>query len=100
MKKIIGARPAGACTCERAATENQKPTENACACGLRTASTFVYELFVAIADVNLVVQVLAAAKRLPMAESFRMKSISRPKLQALDLERCQKNGGYILERKL
>lgn len=54
----------------------------------------------AIADVNLVVQVLAAAKRLPMAESFRMKSISRPKLQALDLERCQKNGGYILERKL
>lgn len=54
----------------------------------------------AIADLNLVVQVLAAAKRLPMAVSFRMKSISRPKLQVLDLERCQENGGYILERKL
>lgn len=35
----VGARPAGACTCERAATENQKPTENACACGMRAAST-------------------------------------------------------------
>lgn len=51
----------------------------------------------AIADLNLVVQVLAAAKRLPMAVSFRMKSISRPKLQVLDLERCQENGGYIGE---
>lgn len=39
FQKIIGARPAGACTCERAATENKKPTENACACGLRAAST-------------------------------------------------------------
>lgn len=38
-KKTTGARPAGACTCERAATENQKPAENACACGLRAAST-------------------------------------------------------------
>lgn len=38
----------------------------------------------AIADVNLIVQVLAAAKRLPMAASFRMKPILRPKLQALD----------------
>lgn len=39
LKKKIGARPAGACTCERAATENKKPTDNACACGLRAAST-------------------------------------------------------------
>lgn len=39
FEKIIGARPAGACTCERAATENQKPTEITCACGLRAAST-------------------------------------------------------------
>lgn len=39
-----------------------------------------------IADVDLVVQVLAAAKRLPMAASFRMKPISRPKPQALDLK--------------
>lgn len=48
---------------------------------------------------NLAVQVLAAAKRLPMADIFRTKSISRPKLQALDLERCQENDGYILESK-
>lgn len=40
----------------------------------------------AIADVKLVVQVLVAAKRLPMAASFRMKSILRAKLQAPDLE--------------
>lgn len=37
-----------------------------------------------VADVDLVLQVLAAVKRLPMAASFRMKSISRPKLQAPD----------------
>lgn len=39
-----------------------------------------------IADVDLVVQFLAAAKSPPMEASFRMKPISRPKLQALNLK--------------
>lgn len=34
---LIGARPAGACTCERAASENKKVLGNACACGQRAA---------------------------------------------------------------
>ena len=36
--RMIGARPAGQCTCERAATENTKPAGSTCACGARPAS--------------------------------------------------------------
>lgn len=43
----------------------------------------------------LVVQVLAAAKRHPMVASFRMKPISRPKLQALDSKHCRDNGAGV-----
>lgn len=39
-----------------------------------------------IVDVDLVVQVLAVVKKLPMVASFRMKPISRPKLQVPDLK--------------
>ena len=35
---MTGARPAGKCTCERAATENSKPAGSTCACGARPAS--------------------------------------------------------------
>lgn len=41
---FIGARPAGACTCERAATENQKVLGNACACGQRAAGILSFSL--------------------------------------------------------
>lgn len=40
----IGARPAGACTCERAATENQKVLGNTCACGKRAAGMLFFSL--------------------------------------------------------
>ena len=35
---MTGARPAGECTCDRAATENVKPSGSTCACGARPAS--------------------------------------------------------------
>lgn len=38
MINLIGARPVGECTCERAATENAKPAGSTCACGARPAS--------------------------------------------------------------
>ena len=34
---LAGARPAGECTCERAATENAKPAGSTCTCGARPA---------------------------------------------------------------
>ena len=36
----IGARPAGQCTCDRAATENAKVAGATCACGVRPASKY------------------------------------------------------------
>jgi hypothetical protein len=36
-KLSLGARPAGECTCDRAATENTAVTGDACACGKRSA---------------------------------------------------------------
>ena len=36
---FAGARPAGDCTCDRAETENSKPTGETCACGQRSADS-------------------------------------------------------------
>ena len=42
FQKKSGARPAGACTCERAATENKAVNGATCSCGKRAASTFLF----------------------------------------------------------
>lgn len=42
LPKKPGARPAGACTCERAATENKAVNGATCSCGKRPAGTFVF----------------------------------------------------------
>jgi hypothetical protein len=36
----LGARPAGACTCDRAATENSTPSGSLCSCGARPAGEY------------------------------------------------------------
>lgn len=38
--KQIGARAAGACTCERASEENRVPSGDLCSCGARPAGMF------------------------------------------------------------
>jgi hypothetical protein len=35
--QFVGARPAGACTCDRASTENKTPSGSTCSCGVRPA---------------------------------------------------------------
>ena len=43
----VGARPAGDCTCDRAATENTKVTGSACSCGQRPAGELGLRVFFA-----------------------------------------------------
>ena len=58
---ILGARPAGECTCDRAAQENAKPAGSTCACGARPASTPPSLLFLEVSLTLL--QTLAAARK-------------------------------------
>jgi len=49
---ILGARPAGACTCDRAATENTAPAGKTCACGMRAAGMLSFVLPCAMNDIK------------------------------------------------
>ena len=78
---LVGARPAGACTCDRAAAENAKPAGSTCACGARpagksTAIPFHRRPTTTRSDAC---QMLVAARKPPTAVSFRPRPISPPR---------------------
>jgi hypothetical protein len=45
LTSLLGARPAGQCTCERATTENNLTAGSTCACGARPAGGFLVPEF-------------------------------------------------------
>ena len=71
----LGARPAGGCTCDRAATENAKVTGETCGCGLRAKGWYLnVALFRGVFLRSWIVLTLCGIRCLQLREGSRWRS--------------------------
>ena len=75
---LLGARPAGECTCDRAQTENQKVTGSSCACGQRAAGK-CSPVYSVPELTDPLVQVLVPVRKQQMEDCYQTRSTSLPR---------------------